>query len=79
MGYARDILLLFSLAFAKLSACAGLFTLSPQRSHRLATIAVGVLVAAWLVSSVFATAFQCGPGGPWKQNGSSCIDEVRRS
>ncbi|KAI1164690.1 hypothetical protein F5B18DRAFT_231848 [Nemania serpens] len=76
MGYARDILLLFSLAFAKLSACAGLFTLSPQRSHRLATIAVGVLVAAWLVSSVFATAFQCGPGGPWKQNGSSCIDEV---
>ncbi|KAI1108465.1 hypothetical protein F5Y14DRAFT_83076 [Nemania sp. NC0429] len=75
-GYARDILLLFSLAFAKFSACAGLFTLSPQRSHRLAIIAVGVLVAAWLVSSVFATAFQCGPGGPWKQNESRCIDEL---
>lgn len=74
VGYARDLLFLLALVFAKLSVCASLFYLSPDALHRRTTAILGGVVGLWGVSSLFAIAFQCGTQGPWAS--TSCINQV---
>ncbi|KAI2626989.1 hypothetical protein GGS26DRAFT_147777 [Hypomontagnella submonticulosa] len=73
VGYARDLLFLLALVFAKLSVCASLFYLSPDALHRRTTAILGGVVGLWGVSSLFAIAFQCGTQGPWAS--TSCINQ----
>ncbi|KAI0020709.1 hypothetical protein F4780DRAFT_740544 [Xylariomycetidae sp. FL0641] len=73
-GYARDVLLLLSLGFAKLSVCSSFFVLSPNQQHRRMTLALGVVIVLWTTSSVLSTAFECGIQGPWHPENATCIN-----
>ncbi|KAK5625193.1 hypothetical protein RRF57_000909 [Xylaria bambusicola] len=75
-GYARDILFLLSLGFAKLSVTSGLMILSPKRSIQLAIKTTTLVIALWTLSSVLVAALQCGAQGPWASEAKKCIDKV---
>ncbi|KAK4031495.1 hypothetical protein C8A01DRAFT_51440 [Parachaetomium inaequale] len=73
-AYAGELLFLFSLGFARLSACAFLHRMSPNLGHKRATQAMAGLILLWTVSAVFSAAFQCGARLPWGAD-TSCFDE----
>ncbi|KAI1173214.1 hypothetical protein F4777DRAFT_462878 [Nemania sp. FL0916] len=76
VDYARDLFYIGALAFSKLSVCANILSLSPNRSHKFTVLGLGCFIITWLVSSWLATAFQCGTRGPWQSNGSGvCINK----
>ncbi|KAI0517030.1 hypothetical protein F5B22DRAFT_144125 [Xylaria bambusicola] len=75
-GYARDILFLLSLGFAKLSVTSGLMILSPRRPTQLVIKTTTLTIAVWTVSSVLIAALQCGAQGPWASKAKQCIDIV---
>lgn len=75
IGYARDILFLFSIGFSKLSTCEGLHALSPDRVHRRWARLILSSAVIWMISSVFGTAFQCGARGPWDSDDARCISQ----
>ncbi|KAI0530389.1 hypothetical protein GGR58DRAFT_493580 [Xylaria digitata] len=71
--YARDILFLLSIAFAKLSVCWSFVSLSPDRKHRQLAYILGVFIALWAITSLLTTAFQCGVKEPWDTRSTNCI------
>ncbi|KAI0107268.1 hypothetical protein GGR51DRAFT_559610 [Nemania sp. FL0031] len=75
--YARELLYIASIAFSKLSVCANISSLSPNRTHQFAALVLRFLLIAWLVSSWLVTAFQCGTRGPWELSEADvCINQL---
>ncbi|KAK3944392.1 hypothetical protein QBC46DRAFT_216068, partial [Diplogelasinospora grovesii] len=72
--YARDLLFLLSLGFAKLSVCAGVLALSADARHRRITHALAAFMILWTISALFTSALQCGTRGPWNSEAAECID-----
>ncbi|KAI0909412.1 hypothetical protein F4823DRAFT_562965 [Ustulina deusta] len=75
IGYARDILFLLCIGFSKLSTCDGLRALSPDKLHHLWARVLVISAGIWTITSVFATAFQCGTSGPWDKDNAMCINQ----
>ncbi|CAJ2502235.1 Uu.00g096290.m01.CDS01 [Anthostomella pinea] len=65
LEYAKELLFLLSVGFAKLSVCSSLLALSPDRNHRNITHALGLFIGLWIVTSLLTTAFRCETMDPW--------------
>ncbi|KAI1079889.1 hypothetical protein F5B20DRAFT_541531 [Whalleya microplaca] len=67
-GLARDLLLILSLGFSKLSVYLNLIALSPNATHRRMTHSLGCLVAFWMITSLIGTGFQHANIRSWNPN-----------
>ncbi|KAI1327326.1 hypothetical protein F5Y16DRAFT_399501 [Xylariaceae sp. FL0255] len=75
--YARELFCVGALVFSKLSVCANMLSLTPDRSYQLTAVWLGYFLGVWLLSSWLVTAFQCGTRGPWNLDGSNkCINQL---
>ncbi|TLD24673.1 hypothetical protein E2P81_ATG12009 [Venturia nashicola] len=63
--YACDLIFIFTLAVAKISAASLIGRLSRQRSHRLSGRIVSGLAALWGAASILAIGIGCNPRAPW--------------
>ncbi|KAI1378115.1 hypothetical protein F4677DRAFT_453775 [Hypoxylon crocopeplum] len=68
VGLARDLLLILSLGFSKLSVYLNLIALSPNVIHRRMAHSLGCLVAIWMVTSLIGTGFQHADIWSWNPN-----------
>jgi hypothetical protein len=74
-GYASQILYLGVLAAAKLSTLALFAILTPLKSHRIPIFIAGGIVAAWSVSSILGSAFQCSLPNPYLYTSGKCFNQ----
>jgi len=66
------------MAFAKISILLLYRRLFTTRTFRIVTVVMGGIVAAWCISSVLVTSFQCDPiAAVWNFNlQATCLDPV---
>ncbi|KAI9036124.1 uncharacterized protein KD926_002265 [Aspergillus affinis] len=74
--YSATILYVASLYTSKLSLCLFIRNLSPKPRDHLFSNTVQILTAAWAVTALFATAFQCQPPRTWDYRQGNCINMV---
>ncbi|KAI1262322.1 hypothetical protein F5Y18DRAFT_430223 [Xylariaceae sp. FL1019] len=73
--YASIVFLLLTLALIKWSISAFIHQLSPSSTHIRLNQTLSIIVAAWFVSSVLVSLFQCEIPVPWDYiHGQRCID-----
>ncbi|KIW99849.1 uncharacterized protein Z518_10777 [Rhinocladiella mackenziei CBS 650.93] len=73
-NYASNILTVLTLAFAKCSVFQLILTIIPKRRIRLACHALDATIVLWLLTSIFALAFQCDLPHPWLLGGDRCVN-----
>ncbi|KIV86603.1 hypothetical protein PV11_02203 [Exophiala sideris] len=72
--YTANILLIAALAAAKASVTHLIIAINPSRKLVMSCYCVLGLVAAWMIASIFALAFQCNLPHPWDFHGTKCVD-----
>lgn len=75
--YAGWLFFVPTLCFAKFSVLAGLLQLTPFATHRRCIKMIGAVVGAWLFTSIFLLAFQCGAPDSWDFRHRGCLSRVR--
>jgi hypothetical protein len=75
--YASEILYVAAIGLAKLSILFLFYNVvAMQRTIRRIVMAFGILVSAWTIASVMATAFQCELPRPWDITSLKCSNMV---
>ncbi|KAK4107239.1 hypothetical protein N656DRAFT_849605 [Canariomyces notabilis] len=73
-AYAGDLLFILSLGCGKLTLCACLLTLSPDRMHRRMVYLLGSVVVLWTLSALLGSALRCGGQLPWLAKTEQCFN-----
>lgn len=65
------------MSFSKLSSIILLQSLTPFNTDRRLAVLLGISIAAWGVTALIATAFQCHVPRTWDYINNECFNRVR--
>ncbi|KAK4216302.1 hypothetical protein QBC37DRAFT_417370 [Rhypophila decipiens] len=72
--FAGNLLFIVAIGLSKLTMCACLVSLSPDRLHRSMVSILGGFIVMWTISSVLASALRCGGRLPWQARPEQCVN-----
>ncbi|PVH99941.1 hypothetical protein DM02DRAFT_528014 [Periconia macrospinosa] len=74
--YAFTILFVLNQFFAKLSIVWFVVALTPDRTYRVTSWALGGAATVWMLTSILGFAFQCELPDPWNFIGNKCFNRL---
>lgn len=73
--YVATFFYILAIAFSQLAFLCFVQQLTPTSRNKVVFLALQIIIAVWVISAVFASAFQCHPY-QWDYLHSSCYDRV---